>query len=388
MKGVAKRFRITKDEFVANCARNIYNIPEACRRVLERLDTRKPKIEDDFNVGGPEAPLPPINVDEFGFLVGFEYWGFVPFKSRDGVQNRVMTMIGGEIVRDDIIPFYHGKLPFKEIVMNPISGRFWGLSPAEAIRYMQDSIDNMLMMVNDAGDLAVRSPLLYDNKFQGNPLELRRREPNAAIYIGGTDSVKPLQVDIGALQFGMQMLGNKKQMAREASGATDPVQAIPSGGRKTAFEMKVLSQAASQRVGMSVQLVERDDFPWLGVTTHERLRQFIPDEGMIATYNGEAVPFSYNDINLEADIAFVGSRHGMSQSEKLEATQQAIGMIGQNTQMLALLPSLIVRLLRDGLKFSDAEKLVAEATKRFEQMEQQRMQQELALKTQGGKGGV
>lgn len=388
MKGVAKRFRLTKDEFIANCAKKVYNVPDACRRVLERLEQRKAKITDDQEVGGPEAPLPPIAVDEFGHLVGFEYWGFVPVKSKDGVQNRVCTMIGGEIVRDAINPFYHGKLPFKEVVMNPISGRFWGLSPAEAIRYIQDGIDNMLMLVNDAADLAVRSPLLYGSKFQGNPLELRRRGPNSAIFAGDVTSVAPLEVDIGALQAGMQFLGTKKQMAREASGATDPVQAIPSGGRKTAFEMKVLSQAASQRVGMSVQLVERDDFPWLGVTTHERLKQFIPDEGMIATYNGEAVPFSYDDLDLEADIAFVGSRHGMSQSEKLEATQQAIGLIGQNPQILELLPDLVIRLMRDGLKFSDAEKLVTEAAKRFKQMEQQRMQQELALKQSGPpKGG-
>lgn len=153
MVGVAKRFRITRAHARELAQQGVYdaNTTElVVRRSNKTSETSKSGSDSRFPGETRSVPR------DTGYLEGFEYWGQVPYATADGADNRVITVLEGEVVRDSINPYFDGGIPFKEIVVNPIAGRFYGLGPAEVIRFLQDEADHRLMTVNDAMDMATR----------------------------------------------------------------------------------------------------------------------------------------------------------------------------------------------------------------------------------------
>lgn len=379
MRGAAKRFRVDRTEFDFLRRRGTYNVSNGINRILGRLGEPGSEgvaaEEEAANIGG--APRSDrmfekrITVNKFGKMVGFEYWGLVPFKTPDGANNRVVTMLGGEIVRDHVNPRLDGQIPFKELITNPVAGRFPGLGAAEVVRFLQDSADNFMMALSDAANQAIRPTLLAGAGFNADLARLKRRIPGDIIDVfGSVDQLTPVPNDLGALQFALLEMARRQQLIKEATGATSPLQSIPLGGRATATEANLLFATATQRVGSSVMLMERDDFPWLGRGILTLLRQFADSEGMVATFEGKAIPFSLEDIDFESDVRFVGSRHSRTKDQILQATQVVISTLGAAPELLFLLPQVIVRMMRDGLEIDDAEKIAEEARGRFLQMRQ------------------
>jgi len=134
MLGVAHKFRISKQEALRLGEAGVYSlnqVREAVRRGSD--DVQKSREEKRFEDIERETH------DDYGMLTGFEFWGEVPFAPPDGSRNRVITVLNGVHVRSHINPYMDGNIPFKEIVLNPISGRFYGLGIGEVIRFLQDS---------------------------------------------------------------------------------------------------------------------------------------------------------------------------------------------------------------------------------------------------------
>jgi hypothetical protein len=302
-------------------------------------------------------------------LCFFEYWGKVPYRTSDGASNRVITVLNDQCVRSHINPFIDGAIPFKEIVVNPIAGRFYGLAPTEVLRYLQDSTDNMLMVLNDAANQAVEPSMVVGTAFGGDTEAVRKRE--RIIEARNVDAVKPLPVDLNALQFAGAELFRRKAGMREASGANAQQLLSSEGGDRTATAASELVRLTSQRVELMVQLMERDDYPWIGRTLHSRLRQFLPSGGGAALFRGETMQFNVEDIDFDADVRFVGSRHNLSAFQVLAQYREALNVLGTNPAIVMQFPELIVRYLRDGLKILDAERIVAEAAKKYQIMQAQ-----------------
>lgn len=319
---------------------------------------------------------------DFKPLTFFEYWGQTPYRDGKGHNNKVITLLEGEVVRSTVNPYLDGEIPFKEVIVNPVPGRFYGLSPAETVRFLQDSADNMLMVLNDAADAAIRSPLLVGTSFGGDMERLKNRDLLDIIECRNPEAVKPLPVDLSALNYAAQDLQRRKQSMREATGMTNPMQAITSGGRQTATEVSELVRMASQRVEMMIQLIERDDYPWIGRAIHSRLKQFMPPGGGRVFFEGESIDFDLADINFDADVSFSGSRLAMSQFQILQQYNQALTILGANPGVVGQYPDLVVRLMRDGLKILDAETQVARAIK----MNQTNQLMGMITSGQGGAG--
>ena len=324
--------------------------------------------------------------DKYGQMVGFEFWGIVPYKPKDGFRNRVITMINGEIVRSHINPFIDGNIPFKEIVMNPIAGRFYGLSPAEVNRFLQDSTDHYLIAMTEATNIAIRNPLLVETSFGGDTDRVQNAELNDIISCRNAQAVQPVPRDLSALAFATQEMLRRKITMREASGATNPLQAIPETVRQTATEINELLRLATQRVDTMVQLIERDDLPWLGRTLHSRLKQFT-DEPKIATLFGEQVAFTADSIDTEADVRFVGSRQARSSAQKVAIYKDAIGTLGSAPEILFLMKDLVVRYMRDGLEIPDGERIATQAAEAFLKLKEAEAQSDALIRQAGGAGG-
>ena len=379
MVGVAKRFQLTRAVTKELAGAGTYHFAEGVRRALMVSSGGDSKISE---FGGqsrfPEEPkgLP----EEFGSLTGFEYWGKVPYKTQDGASNRVITILEDQVVRSHINPYIDGMVPFKEIVVNPVAGRFDGLAPTEVLRFLQDSADSMLMALTDAANLAVRPSMVVGSAFGGDVDEVMRRDE--IIKARNADAVKPLPVDLNALQYAGMELFRRKSSMRETAGSNAQQLLSSEGGDRTATAASELVRLTSQRVELMVMLMERDDYPWLGRALHSRLKQFLPSGGGQALFQGETMQFGLDDIDFEADVRFVGSRHNLSQFQIMSQYTQIANIMGTNPALAVTAPEILIRMFRDGLKVLDAERIVADMARRY-QIEQAKA----ALFAGGAAGG-
>lgn len=365
MSGVAKRFRMSKTAGLRLGNAGVYDEAKV-REGLRRFESaEKSEAGKSAGVEGPFPNMAREVPSQLGSIGGFEYWGEIPWRprGRDDSTNRVITLWADEIVRTHINPFTDGMKPFKEVVINPIAGRFYGLSPAEVVRFLQDTADNLLMLLTDAANQAVRAPLLMGNAFGGDVRRLKARKLRDIIPCANPDAVKPLEQDLNVLQLCGNILLQRKLMMREGSGATNPLQAIPTNDRKSATEASELVRMASQKVENMVQLIEREDYPWIGRILHSRLRQFAEDDGYIASLSGEMFEATLDQINVDADIRFVGSRQTSSKFQRSVQFREAFSVV--NSEAILTIPEVVEQYLRDVLDFPNAKQIVLAAIQRI-----------------------
>jgi hypothetical protein len=131
MLGVAHKFRISKQQARRMADAGIYDKSqvELAIRAAGGPDDTSNLEERRFEQLANETH------SDYGMLTGFEFWGEVPFRPNDGARNRVITILGGQHVRSHINPYRDGNIPFKEVVLNPIAGKFYGLGVGETIRF-------------------------------------------------------------------------------------------------------------------------------------------------------------------------------------------------------------------------------------------------------------
>lgn len=381
MSGCGYKFRTNKWKAKELIDANVYD-REATMRVIKDKMTNTPVQQGYGDVPFPRmANL--LGPDKYAQMNGLEWWGEVPFR-RAGGRNRVITLLDGMWVRGGPNPFIDGDIPIKEIVINPVGGRHYGLSPAEVIRFLQDSTDNFLMLFTDAGDLAIRSPILLGQAFGGNEEQIRQRKINDVIKCRNVDAVKPLPFDATPLTFAASEMARRIMRMREASGATNPLQAVPADKEQTATETNALLRLASQRVTTAVQLIEREDYPWIGRTIHSRLRQFAEPD-IVASLAGDVFHVKLEDINLEADVRFVGSHSGGDPGVIAASTTAVLNMLAAAPpQLVVMYPDLLVRLIRDGMKMADGELIVQKAVMIAQgQMQQEQMMQQQQAASKG-----
>lgn len=359
MYGAAKRFRTNWWKCMELAKANTYDLEPTMRAIRNNQQTNSPDNaeameREHFDLTKFEGP------EMFGACNGFEYVGEVPFR-RPGGRNRIITLINGQWVRGRPNPYLDGDLPWEAIVCNPISGRFYGLSPAEVIRFLQDSTDNFLMVFTDAGDLAIRGPMLLGQAFGGDPEKVRMRRVNDVIQCRNVEAVKPIPVELGALTFAAAEMARRKQSMRESAGATDIAQAIGAPGSQSATENSNLMRMAGGRVRGMVQLIEKHNYPGIGRKIHNRIRQFAEPD-ILARLQGDMFHVKHEDIDVDADVRWVGSQNNDSSFEAKATYSQIIATLGSiPLGTVRAFPEVFTRLFRDGLKCPDAEAIVARA---------------------------
>lgn len=382
MMGAAKRFRTNWWKVAELANAGVYDKGPTMLAIRDAIGANVPTdalvMEQQFpRLEGIDGPA------SFGNVNGFEYVGEVPFR-RPGGRNRVITLINGQWVRGRPNPYLDGELPWDAITVNPIGGRFYGLSPAEVIRFLQDAADNFLMVFTDAGDLAIRGPVLLGQAFGGDPEKVRMRRVNDVIQCRNVDAVKPMPVELGALTFAAAELARRKQSMREAGGATDPSQAIPSGGAQTATENSNLTRMAGGRLRGMVELIERDAYPGIARKIHSRIRQFA-ERDIIARLQGDVFHVKYEDIDFEADVRFSGSQQGESAFTTNATYSQIVATLGSvPLATVRAFPEVFTKWFRDGLKAPDAELIVQRA---IELADEQDAKAEAMAQMQNAAGG-
>lgn len=363
MVGAAKRFTVTTQEAMRLMEAGTYPERDAVKRAIARAAEGNRVRPGTGRMDNREQEAANLLPPPFGLMTGFEYQGEYPGRTSDGFSNRVITVLNGEVVRSYGIPYTDGNIRWKELVVNPVNGRFWGLSPAEVIRFLQDSTDHFMMSLQDATNAAIRGPLLVGRGFGGDPEALRNPRQNEVIEVTDPTKVQRVPQSESVLALAMQELANRRLTMREAAGSNGQMLPMPSSGaRGGATEISEIVRLASQRSEAMISLVEREDFPHIGRTLHTMLRQFVdPSDELVAIYGGERFSMTLDDIDVDADVRFVGSRSVASKFQRTAAMKEAISIIGTNPEILDYLPELVVRHLRDNLDIQDADAHVARA---------------------------
>jgi hypothetical protein len=330
MRGAAKGFRMTPQAARAMVEDEIYDkkavelaIKGARRKAVDRTEEKKRDLRHRTDAATFDFD------EDFTEMKGHEFWGEVAFDSKDGISRRVITRLGGVIVRNDPWPLTDAELPFHVFVINPIKGRHYGKAPAEVIRYAQDFADAMLMLIAEATVRQVHPPIAIDLSKDVDPAAVRAWEPDAVIAVDGDTTGAVTTVQYGANVFaGTQFQQNLKGQMREGSGALGATQGLGLGvNRASATEAAGTFQKAMTQIEAAAQLLEKDGLPQLGRGLLKRNQQFLLDTEALTDRVGEIPePIWLGDIMGDFDVQFVGTRNAISKQMKMQAYDRLIGI--------------------------------------------------------------
>jgi len=353
MEGCAKRFRTTAHKARSNPRYDQEAVERAIR--LGGSEDSRTKRDSAFrslvDKPDPSSPHPDLKP-----LVGYVYYGWVPYEPYDGFKRRRIEVLQGVLVRSE--PWF-GRLPFFEHTHCPIQGRFWGLSPLEVIRFQQDFSDSMKMSIADAVTRMVYAAPIVDSTAEVDLARLRRWRPDRPILARSVEAIRFLNYTppVGAAQGAY---AQEKSQMREATGATGIFQGFGLGvNRASGTEAAATFQRAGVRPEAQYMLIEREYLPALGRYLLWLNRRFLDDDEALRKRIGDVPPGStLQDIDSDFDVAFVGTRQLSSRQELLAAYRELIGMAA-NPLIAAHVPwpEVIARFFRQLGLFEEAQAL-------------------------------
>jgi len=344
MSGVAKKFKLTAMKAREMGDAGIYDeerVEEAIKMLGQPGDPNNPVDGrgEDFREG-IDQPEYRDAMDDFTEMTGFEYWGEVPWEDDRGSSRRVITVINTVVVRDREYPLADSDLPFRALVINPVCGRFYGISPAEVIRWDQSLQDAVKILLAEAIIRSVHPPLAYDIDSEIDLNKLRRFSPDVPIGIrGGPNSIGTIKYDANIFG-GFQEAGMLKQSMQEASGALSVVQGQGlSNNRASATEAGFTAQQAMSRPDLAAALLERDALPSIAKSFLRRHQQFLEDDADLRLRVGDMPqPTWLGEIMGDFDIQFVGSRLAMTRQEKLQMYDRLFALAAAVPQAGMMIP--------------------------------------------------
>jgi hypothetical protein len=343
--GVAKRFKITGMEALRRSAKGMYEKDAVIRAIQNALHSDS--IEDSDKPSNSPADLGPrLDINpEFVPLIGYDYYGETPFRvdsydpkfPTEVLTRRAITVLGGETARSIIWP---RRVPFFDHRLIPRLGSFWGISPAELIRFDQDLVDVLKMMLADAVVRMTHPPHIYDKNADVDLAKLRAFRPSVPIGATRIDAIQqvPYNPPIGPA---FQMFSGAKNQMREATGALGAVQGLGLGvDRASATEASATFQQAMDRPEMYASIFEKNDLPPLAQYVLKLYQEILPenDEMEVRRRIGEsAYPVKLSDIMAEFDVEFVGSRIEGNKAQELQ-TYREIANLAANPVAAQLIP--------------------------------------------------
>jgi hypothetical protein len=259
--------------------------------------------------GGPNAPL-----------TLYTFHG----EYTDGTR-RTIDILEGECARNRTYIYADTELPWYDLVLNPVAGRFYGLAPAEVLRYDQDLADCLKELAARAAIRAVHPPIAYDPDSGIDKDLLQQWFADKPIPVrGGPNSVGTLEykANVGQI-FAMR---NSLTADMQGGAGTSNLLGDPGPDRESASVGAMRFQAASDIMEFAAGVLERDALPAIAMAVLRRDQQFL-DEADLPRLVGEQPEFAWiGDIMGEFDIQFQGSRLAATRAQKLAAYDRLIAL--------------------------------------------------------------
>ena len=389
MNGVAKKFRSNKMKAEEMVEMGLWDA-EGVRMAIDQIgkdrfgqssrEARHSESEDIFREG-IDQPEYRDELSSFTPMVGFEYWGNVPWKDM-GSSRRVITVLNGFTVRDDEYPLADADLPFRALVINPVTGRFYGKSPAEVIRWDQSLQDAIKILLAEALIRAVHPPMIYDTNSDIDLNKLMRFSPDIPIgTTGGINNIGTLRYDANVFA-GFQQTRELKQSMQEAVAPGIAQGLGMPNSRSSATEASISSENAMSKFELGSMLIEREGLPMIATSMLRRCQQFLDQEGLEHRVGQQPQPYWIGDIMGDFDIRFVGSRLAMSRQEKLQSYDRLVALSGAVPEFRMMVPWMQIgqRLIGEELELPEVAGMIGSP----EVMQQNMLLSQIA----GGPGGA
>jgi hypothetical protein len=380
MYGAAKRFKMNALLATANGKSGLYKADKV-RQAIAKGNSSMGR-EDSFRVG-IDQPTDAYAQADFKEMVGYEYWGDVPWEDDYGTSRRVITVLNDIVVRDEPWPLSDPHLPFHGLVINPMQGRFYGLSPCESVKYDQSLADAIKILLAEAIIRQVHPPIAYDDSAlsQAGALgALQAWKADALIGIsGGPNSIGTLRYDAN-VQNGFAMLQGLKLSMQESSGALGAIQGENGPDRESATVGSKRYEMALDRPELAAMILEKDCLPGIGSAFLYRNQQFLDSDGLAMRIGEQPTPFLIDQIMGDFDVYFTGSRQIQSHQQRLQGWDRIVSMAASVPAFQMLLPTLQMmrRMIGDDMDMPDVAAQIGDP--------QQMMMNALAMQMGGGSG--
>jgi hypothetical protein len=315
---------------------------EAVELGFEGIQKSQENIRTHLDRDESDAPM-----SEFKPVVGFEYWGEVPWAgtSDDPIENgsrrRRLLVVNGMLVREQDWPLRRARLPFFDITVNPISGRLYGLSPLEVIRFDQDFADVLKQMLARAVVKSVDPPHVY-NVHQGvSPAKVAAFRGNVPIGVEGDVRTAFGQAEYNPpiSQADSIYQNIVKPQMREAAGAQGGVQGQGLGSKRfSASEAQSQARAQFARPNMIAQFIEKVSLPPLGGWLLDQYAMNIEDNATLTERFGQDFEVTLQDLQPKHDVRFVGGRREHDKLSKASAMERFLAVVQQTPEIRAQIP--------------------------------------------------
>jgi len=297
---------------------------------------------------GYDQPAQNDPIPDFKEMTGYEYWGDVPAdadvrddETGEKITRGVITILNTRVVRARSWPLTDHNLPFHALIINPVQGRFYGISPAEVIRFDQSFADAMKILLAEAVVRMVHPPIAYDSDADFDVAKLREWKADLPIPVrGGPSAIGTLQynADVNA---GFNLLMGLKEEIKGGSGAEGGIQGENGPDRESATGANQRIQMALDRPELAGMILESECLPRIGKAFLALDQQFLDTTDDLKKRVGELpAPFWIGDILGDFDVRFVGSRNAMSNQEKLQAFDRLVSYGGAIPAFQAFLPNM------------------------------------------------
>ena len=339
MSGAAKRFRMNAMEARKKAAGQVYGKNAVETAIRHGSPSQSVKNRDPNFREGVDQPTPE-NITAFGEMTGYEYWGEVPGANGES-KRRVVTILNNVVVRNDPFPYADPYLPFHAMTINPVQGRFYGISPAEVVRWDQSFADAIKILLAEAIIRQVHPPIAYDPNAEIDLAALKTWKADALIGArGGTGAIGTLHYDEN-VQAGFAMLGGLKESIQDASGARGAIQGDEGPNRESATSAAQRMQMAMDRPELAGMLLEQEPLPGIASAMLRRYQQFLNGTDELLLRVGESPESVWiGDIMGDFDISFMGSRLTASKQSKLQAFDRLIAYAQASPAFQMILPNM------------------------------------------------
>lgn len=364
MQGCARRFSITASEARARASSGIWKEEDVERAIQNHSEMDSAERRDKGWREGLDRPVRQKSHPDLIPMVGYAYYGEVPYKTADGVSRRCVEVLSGQLMKSR--PHF-GRIPFFQYSPCTIQGRFPGISPIEVIRFTQDFADALLMLNADAAAKMIHPPHLVHRDADVDLARLRGFRPNQPVLTNMMEGIATLNYN-APLNVTAGFYGAMKQQMREGSGALGGLQGLNDGpDRESATGYSGRYRQMRGRPEAQAQLIEREWLPPLASHILEEHQRNVEDSADLARRCGEIPsPVPLAGILGDFDIEFIGSRLEGTRQQRLQARREVLAA-GSNPYLAPLVPyeAIFVRFLRDLGMYEEASQVgknIAERT--------------------------
>ena len=272
----------------------------------------------------------------------YDYWGYWDIHGNGILEPIVATWVGSTLIRLQLNPFPHKKIPFSFGAYIPEVGKIRGLPDGELLEDNQEQIGRMTRAINDMIATQAVGQTFIDEQFFSSRVEKDNyNEGRTVYYKHGMDPKKSIyRTQVEAIDSTtLQMINMYTADAESLSGTKSFGSGIGGNAYGTvAAGIRNTMDAVSKREISSLRRIGENLFTDIGKKTIAMNQAYIEEEEMIRVTGNEFITIKREDITGEFDLVC-----DVSTAEKDNETAQDLAMLAQTNA--AVMPQEVTKMI-------------------------------------------